>query len=175
MAKRVVEGLKWAREVAKPSGIPIGRPRGTKAFGIRYEKAVGAELPTFVRGQWFEFEDANGRGFCQTDFIRVQRDRVVVLELKHTWVEEGQEELEGLYLPVVQAAFDRKAVGIVVCRRLVPNMPNVIISGGLDEAIRLAEGNGKATVWHCLGSAVRSSQRRKPTKREIIDLAAFPF
>jgi hypothetical protein len=173
--KRVVAGLKWVREVeGRPKGIPIGRPRGVKAFGIRYEKAIEAEIPTFARGRWFEFEDVNGRGWCQPDFVKVERNRVIVLELKHTWTEDGQIELNKLYLPVLRALYGLPTLGIVVVKRLVPYMGRVIVTGDLDNAIRLAEGHG-FVVWHCLGSTIRDSRKKRPAKSSLVDLATFPY
>lgn len=173
--KRVVAGLKWVREAdGRPKGIPIGRPRGVKAFGVRYEKAVEAELPGWNRGHWFEFEDVNGHGWCQPDFVKIERDRVIVLELKHTWTEDGQVELNKLYLPVLRVLYNLPTFGIVVAKRLVPYMGQTIVTGDLDEAIRLAEGHGPV-VWHCLGSTIRASRGKRPAKSRLVDLAAFPY
>ena len=169
--KRAVVGLKWVREAGgRPKGIPVGRPRGVKAFGIRYEKAIEAEIPTFARGRWFEFEDVNGRGWCQPDFVKVERNRVIVLELKHTWTEDGQIELEKLYLPVLRTLYGLPTFGIVVAKRLVP----YIVTGDLNEAIRLTEGHSPV-VWHCLGSTIRASRGKRPAKSRLVDLAAFPY
>ena len=173
--KRVVVGLKWVREVeGRPKAIPVGRPRGVKAFGPRYEKAIEAELPTWDRGRWFEFEDANGHGWCQPDFVKIERGRVIVLELKHTWTEDGQIELNKLYLPVLRTLYGLPTFGIVVAKRLVAHMSQVNVTGDLNHAIRLVEGHGPV-VWHALGSTIRGSRKKRPAKSSLVDLTAFPF
>ena len=151
--KRQVVGLKWAaRLVERPGCISIGRARGIKALGVRYEKAfekwIGPGEAT--RGVWFEFEDKNGHGYCQVDFLIRGEGEVFVLELKHTWNEGAHVELEKLYLPVVGEALGQAPLGVVVVKRLVPWMPHVAICEGLDEALAAAR-RGRRAVLHWIG------------------------
>ena len=118
---RRIKGLKWARELEqRPRAIPQGRARGLKALGTRYEKALAQALPEALNGRWFEFEDLNGHGYCQVDFIlRGASGRLALLECKHTWVEEAWQQLEGLYVPVVEAAREVAVVRVVqVCKNV---------------------------------------------------------
>jgi hypothetical protein len=154
--KRQLNGLKWAKRlIGRPAGIPIGRPRGAKAAGIRYEKAIGAELSEARRGVWFEFEDRNGPGWCQVDFLLPWASRAIVLEAKYTWIEDAHLELERLYVPIVEAAGFARPIGIVVARRLIPGMDRILVRDSLSEAIEAA-GRGRSVLhWIAHGPLLR--------------------
>lgn len=110
-----------------PECIPRSRARGVKALGHRYEVAVGKQLGGEAkRGVWWSYRDANGPGLCQTDFIIIGEIWVVILECKHTWTQEGMEQLRDLYIPVVEWALDRKVVGVQVCKHLVPSYSGAV-------------------------------------------------
>lgn len=117
---RVINGLVWAKPCARPRAIPASRPRGAKAAGLRYERALAAALPKAKHGQWFEFEDRNGPGWCQTDLLLELPSGVLVLESKYTWVPEGHQQVEDLYLPVVAKALAKPTFGGVVAKVLTP-------------------------------------------------------
>lgn len=110
------------RLVGWPEIIPRSRPRGVKALGHRYEAAVAKRLGADAkRGVWWSYRDANGPGLCQTDFIIIGEIWAVILECKHTWTTEGMEQLNDLYLPVVEMATSKKVLGVQVCKHLVPH------------------------------------------------------
>lgn len=167
--KRTIVGLKWARRLeGKPTCIPTGRARGVKAFGIRYEKALAkwVKIPIDCRGVWFEFEDQNGKGYCQVDFlisiaIAPSLSYIpVVLELKHTWTEEGHIELEKLYLPVVSMALRAPAIGVVVVKKLTVGMGKVRICESLEEVL-VGWNGAKRSVWHWIGGVAAKPQSRR--------------
>jgi hypothetical protein len=117
--------------------------RNAQAVGIRYEKAVGSAARDLkwgkvLCGQWFEFSDWNGAGYCQTDVLIVRQFDVIVLECKLTEVLDARIQLEDLYLPVVEKVFDRLARGVVVARhltkttntdRVFDNLPAALLAG----------------------------------------------
>lgn len=148
---RQIIGLKWARRHPEvwPFGIPKPRPRGIKAFGRRYEAAVAKSLPQAEQGVWWEFRDANGPGICQTDFILVDGLTIVILECKHTWTPDGMSQLMGLYLPVVSMAAERPAIGIQVCKHIVPWAGPAFTS--LGEALATARAQGTPSTLHWRG------------------------
>lgn len=146
---REIRGLRWARALeARPRCIPQSRPRGKKREGIRYEEALSASAPWLIRGQWFEFEDRVGRGYCQIDFI--SQPLGMILEAKYTWTEEGHRQIEGLYRPVLEEVLKRTVIGIVVCKKLIVRMSSVKVSGDFHEAHYNARG-GARSVLHWIG------------------------
>jgi len=146
---RVITGLEWAKLLkSRPKAIPVGRPRGAKAKGIHYERELAKLLPGASAGRWFEFEDRNGHGHCQPDFVLSFASELVVLECKLTWVPAGHTQIEQLYQPVLESLSAKRVLGVVVCKNLLPDMP-VPVFGDLASAIAGAR-NGRA-VWHWLG------------------------
>lgn len=148
---RHVLGLYEAEKMPEwPAIIPRPRPRGIKALGTRYEKLVAKQLPYAQHGVWWQYRDSNGRGLCQTDFLLDDPKVPVILECKHTWTAEGMEQLEELYIPVVSMALGRPAIGIQVCKHLVPWAKSKI-SYCLSQAILEAEGSSSPVTLHWRG------------------------
>lgn len=123
MGHRVIAGLLAASPCARPTNMPISRPRGIKRQGITFEKSFAKALQArwpknTLAGQWFFFQDVNGRGHCQTDVLLVFSDEVVIFECKLTDTEKGRSQLSRLYSPVIEKAFGKPAKCIVVTRHL---------------------------------------------------------
>lgn len=138
MSFRIIRNLAWAIPCKRPNCIGHGRPRGVKRLGVVYERLLAEELGgDWKHGQWFEFEDQNGHGYCQPDFVRVVDDAAVVLEAKLTWLPEAHQQIDLLYRPVLEAVFDRQVVGVVVAKRLVAGM-NAAIAHNLPSALEAA-------------------------------------
>lgn len=159
---RKVRGLKWARELGeRPAYIPVGRPRGVKALGTRYEKAFERELgPGWLRGRWFEYEDERGLGCCQVDFLGTY-GRLWLLETKFTWTLEGHSQLEDLYLPVVGLArgIRPEAIGLVlVCKNLTRGTRSQVgrIVGDLDNALASYTARSRMVLQWLPGTPVRA-------------------
>ena len=152
MSYRVIKNLQLATQMTgRPQAIPIGRPRGAKALGVRYEKLVAKQLPSAKHGIWWSFRDGNGPGYCQTDLLMQIGNAMVVLEVKYTWLPEAHGQLSQLYVPVVEKATGLRTVGVVVCKRLVVGMPdNNPIVGDLMSALDLALA-GQRPIWHYSG------------------------
>lgn len=153
MGHRQISGLKWAREHAgRPEGIPVGRPRGAKRQGVKYERDLAKAIGSAAwHGKWFEFVDANGHGWCQPDFLMRVGENIVILEAKYTWVPEARGQVLQLYKPVVEATYGLRAVGVTVCKNLVSGMANCRVTGDLAEAIRWAlTARGPEVVWQWL-------------------------
>lgn len=148
----MIEGLEWAKALpGRPKCIPQGRARGAKAAGLRYEREIAGALPGSVHGQWFEFRDRNGLGYCQPDLLlRGGPGELVVLEAKYTWVAQGHGQIAELYRPVVELATKRWVLGIVVCKVLRSSMPGVAIASTLEEALNLAR-QGRTVALHWIG------------------------
>lgn len=151
------DGLLEARRCGWPPRIGHPHPRrgSAKAAGLAYERSLAGALPGAVHGQWFQFRDAAGLGWCQVDvFVEGQRE-VLVMEVKYSWILEAHEKLERLYLPVVRMALGKPTLGLVVARRLDPEMvrQRVLHAEDLAQALALAR-RGRACL-HWLGSGHR--------------------
>lgn len=151
MAHRQICGLQYAALCLRPAHIPKSRPKGAKAAGLRYEKALSAAIPRAEHGQWFEFSDLNGPGHCQIDLLIEGKKRVVVIECKLTNVEQGFAQIKELYFPIVEKIWpDKKPLGIVACRHL-SNCPDLgLVEHTLKGAIMRAEVQGIIPILHWL-------------------------
>lgn len=163
MSHRQVRGLIWARRAERPTGLPHGRARGAKAAGLRYEAGLARALPDALHGQWFQFQDERGLGWCQPDLLFEESG--LILEAKYTWVPEGHSQLESLYLPVVGRALQRRVFGLVVCRALPGKLPpGVTLVHSLAEG-RSVASRGLRAVWHCLGDGAFAPRPRARAAR----------
>lgn len=155
-----VQGLSWARQSERPKAMPIGRPRGAKAAGVRFERLVAKAMPQAKHGLWWEFVDASGRHWCQTDLVLEGRDSVLVVECKYTWTRDAQRQLEGLYLPVVSWVRGKPAYGVQLCKVLTPEATGVCPT--LEDALALAR-SGAAATWHWIpGTPLRTRSEQFP-------------
>lgn len=155
--KRNVVGLKWAKRCERPSCVPNGGLRGVrgrKREGIKFERnfaaAMGRREPEAEFGVWFEFEDTNGRGFCEVDGLTDVRGAPTVMECKLSRVDEGLEELKGLYLPIVHAALGVRPRGVIVAKYVSRRKcPAVVVSSwdGVRQELRVP---GAVPVLHWL-------------------------
>ena len=140
MSFRAIVGLHYAALCLRPANIPKGRPKGAKAAGLRYEKALAAVISRAEHGQWFEFTDLNGPGHCQMDLLIVGNKRVVILECKLTDVQTGRAQLEDLYFPIARQVWpDKRPLGIVAARHLSKENQLELVETTLKGAILRAE------------------------------------
>jgi len=145
---REVQSLRHVRILrSRPDCIPQGRPRGTKAAGVRYEEAL-AKSPAFAaasHGVWLEFDDAKGHGFAQVDFLFPTEDLPlaipIVAEAKLTWTPAAYVQLRKLYFPLLQKLWGCQIGGIVVCQNLTRETPGADVVGSLAEAMQRVDYN----------------------------------
>lgn len=117
MIRRVV-GLEWAEPAENPWGRV--RAKGVKAQGLAYERLLAKTLPQAKHNLWFRFKDQNGPGMCSPDFVLLLNGRVVVIECKLTDCVEAEEQLLGLYLPVLGFVLGQVPRAVVVAKNLTP-------------------------------------------------------
>ena len=142
-------GLQYAAMCLRPAHIPKSRPKGAKAAGLRYEKALAAAIPRAEHGQWFEFWDMNGPGHCQTDLLLVGNKRVLVIECKLTEVQVGRSQLTDLYFPIVRRVWpDKEPLGIVAARHLSKENQLDVVETSLKAAILRAEQDKVIPTLH---------------------------
>lgn len=150
MSHRSPIGLICASACNRPIGLPHGRPRGAKAQGLRYERALARALPWAKHGQWFEYRDRLGLWHCQVDLLaELPSGEALVIEAKYTWTMAGHAQIDQLYRPVVGMALRKPVIGLVVCRTLLPETARMAkVTGDLGEGIELArQGHRVVTQW----------------------------
>ena len=157
----------------RPSCIPLSKPKGAKAAGLRFERALHKSLPSSIHGQWFEFEDQDGFGYCQTDLLiqipRWKGDEYglwVVIEAKYTLVPGAHSKLSSLYIPVVQAAFGVQACGVVVVKNLDPRYRRGRIYTDIQAAAEASWMTGYPTLIQWSGQALMHPARSAVYRRE---------
>jgi hypothetical protein len=152
---RQVQGLRLAWRTERPPGLPkFNKPRGAKRDGVLYERAVGAALPAGALGAlWWRFEDQNGTGVCQTDWIIAGARSVLVLECKLGQHWEAWKQLEDLYCLVVGRALGLPVIGVQVCKflRREYKTPGEVLVTDLAEAIAVARAGVARPVLHWSG------------------------
>jgi hypothetical protein len=131
---RIVAGLESAERCERPDHIPKSLARGTKAFGLSFERAVARALPGAVHGPWYEFWDRDGKGYCQPDLVLVLPRLVLVIECKLSDTPAARAQLNELYLPVCAKAHGRPAQGLVIVKHLKPDSTHVFSK--LSEALQ---------------------------------------
>lgn len=154
---RAVTNVTYSAPCLRPSFIPASRPRGAKALGLRYERAFAKAVPSATHGQWFQYTDDSGPGWCQPDFLLESRKRVVIIEVKLTDYLGALAQIENLYRPVLRAAYpEKKVLGLVVLRHLSATPKGVKVWSSLREALSASEDapSGAAPLLHWLGTGV---------------------
>jgi|SRR5580700_6184991 hypothetical protein len=140
------------------SKAPFGKPRGSNPaakLGLRYERSVGRELERHVRpdalgaiehNPWFTFSDAYGTSSCSPDYLIWIGNRVVIVEVKLTWVDVAMTKLLELYCPVVSIALGAQVMPLVICRNTLPRAPR-----GHSTLVQALTSHEKLLLWPQIG------------------------
>lgn len=91
--------------------------------------------PMAHHGQWFEFWDKNGRGYCQPDIVFRSKGNIYIIEVKLTDIDQAERQLIELYIPVVSKALGETARGIIVTKYLTNIKDLSLIADSLEKAI----------------------------------------
>ncbi len=142
---RKIVGLKWAEPAENP--WPKTRPKGVRAKGLAFERRVARAIPGAKHGLWFRYEDQNGVGYCSPDLVLRLGGVPMVLECKLTDCPDARDQLEGLYLPVLECLLGRRPRGVVVVKNLtrvsqgiVPDLASALAVDGLPLVQWLGKG-----------------------------------
>lgn len=141
-----VHALSFAAPCLRPATIPFTRPRGVRAVGLRYEKAVAKAIAKrypreTTHGQWFTYDDNGDRRSCQTDVLISWLDGTghIVFEVKLSDREGAREKLEEFYVPIVGLALGASCAAIVVTRHLSKDSDLTKVCDSLERAIALSK------------------------------------
>ena len=151
MSYREIKALKTVSMLSgRPSSLPKPkRLRGLAALGMRYERAVAKRLDlsfNATHGQWFRFEDAQGWGHCQCDHLSLLPHAVVLFESKLTQT-DCRKQINKLYRPVLEMAFQRPVIAVQICKNL-KTRDNILF-----ELTGVVDLKPSSTIWthHFLG------------------------
>lgn len=145
--KRQIRGLKWVQRVAPPPWAHTDRPKGAKAAGLRYEKALAEAIPWAKHAPWFKFCDAGGVGWANPDFLWVRQAEIFVFEAKLTDCPEAYDEIATLYAPILAFWGQKPVRGVVVCKNLTPKTDKMGLTGDLSTALAMARRSISTLHW----------------------------
>lgn len=111
---RPATDVKWAKLLPyQPPFIKRKRSRGKYLVGIRYERQVQEYLALlalsrnfeYIESPWIEYEDANGKRWCQPDGLLVDARAVCIVEVKYQHTVDAWWQLVHLYQPVIKLIY----------------------------------------------------------------------
>jgi hypothetical protein len=117
---RRISHLKWVRLAENP--WPKARLRGAKRQGLSYQHSVALALG-LKEDLWFQFEDANGPGYCSPDGVARYQGEIIAVECKLTQTLEAVVQLEQLYRPILEMHFSLPVRTLAVCKNLLRSSP----------------------------------------------------
>ena len=120
--RNVIRGLRWVKALDdRPRFISSPRIRGVQRAGLIYENRIANYMKALygdkvLHGQWYEFEDRRGLGWCQPDIIVLpDKDRkfILVLECKLKATRKAWIQLNYLYRPILERIYPQTEIRLV--------------------------------------------------------------
>jgi len=120
--RNVIRGLRWVKALDdRPRFISSPRIRGVQRAGLIYENRIANYMKALygdkvLHGQWYEFEDRRGLGWCQPDIIVLpDKDRkfILVLECKLKATKKAWVQLNYMYRPVLERIYPQTEIRLV--------------------------------------------------------------
>lgn len=146
---RALEHLQLCKPCERPSFIPRAKLKGLPARGIGYERKVGKSLKriwTHTRsGIWFEYFDANGKGWCQPDHYVVLARQILLVECKLSEKDLAWDQMRWLYAPILEMHYKLPVTRVQACKILRSRRAIIV-----DVREALAQPGGEF-LWHHLG------------------------
>lgn len=149
--RRSLKGLTKAQFIdERPKFIPPqAKLRGAMKKGITYENKVAKYLKALckgevIHGQWIEYVDRQGLGWCQPDILivpKTKRHSLVIVECKLTATPRAKNQLKYIYLPALQMIYPKHTIKLVqVCRNLSKGFSDTKLES-------IEEAYSKKTDW----------------------------
>lgn len=114
----------YATAVAEPSFASASAASNIHALrkGQKYEKRVIKELQQqasergveVLANQWFEYDDGTDERICEVDALLYDKEAVYPIEIKYTWSVGAEQELMGLYVPVISAFMNNRPIKPII-------------------------------------------------------------
>jgi hypothetical protein len=112
--RNIIRGLRWAKALQeRPRFISSPRIKGIQRAGLIYENRIANYIKALygdkvIHGQWYEYEDRRGLGWCQPDILILpddKRDFIIVIECKLKSTRKAWVQLNYLYRPVLEKIY----------------------------------------------------------------------
>ena len=120
--RNIIRGLRWVKALDdRPRFISSPRIKGIQRAGLIYENRIANYMKALygdkvLHGQWYEFEDRRGLGWCQPDIIVLpDKDRkfILVLECKLKATKKAWVQLNYMYRPVLERIYPQTEIRLV--------------------------------------------------------------
>lgn len=120
--RNIIRGLRWVKALDdRPRFISSPRIKGIQRAGLIYENRIANYMKALygdkvLHGQWYEFEDRRGLGWCQPDIIVLpDKDRkfILVLECKLKATKKAWVQLNYMYRPVLERIYPQIEIRLV--------------------------------------------------------------
>ena len=120
--RNVIRGLRWVKALDdRPRFLSSPRIKGIQRAGLIYENRIANYMKALygdkvLHGQWYEFEDRRGLGWCQPDIIVLpDKDRkfILVLECKLKATKKAWVQLNYMYRPVLERIYPQTEIRLV--------------------------------------------------------------
>lgn len=153
---RIIQNLMSASLCKNPPSLIASKKKlkGSAARGLAFQRKVGKRLKQLIAleelfgilkdGEWYEFIDQEGIGFCQPDFELHYPDHIVCIECKLTQTPNAHLQVAELYKPVLQRVYQKKVFAIQATPMLIYK-PNVLVGDLADFVYEPTDGE---VVWH---------------------------
>ena len=130
--RNIIRGLRWAKALdERPGFISSPRIKGIQRAGLIYENRIANYMKALygkdvLHGQWYQFEDRRGLGWCQPDIIILpnrNRKFLLVIECKLKATRKAWVQLNYLYRPILERPYPQIEVRLVqVVKNLNKNL-----------------------------------------------------
>ena len=130
--RNVIRGLRWAKALEdKPRFISSPRIKGIQRAGLIYENRIATYIKALygdsvLHGQWYEFEDRRGLGWCQPDILILpneDRKFLLVIECRLKATRKAWVQLNYLYRPILEKIYPQVELRMVqVVKNLDKNL-----------------------------------------------------
>ncbi len=130
--RNIIRGLRWAKALdERPGFISSPRIKGIQRAGLIYENRIANYMKALygedvLHGQWYQFEDRRGLGWCQPDIIILpnrNRKFLLVIECKLKATRKAWVQLNYLYRPILERLYPQIEVRLVqVVKNLNKNL-----------------------------------------------------
>lgn len=154
---RPAEDILWARPCTRPHFVPVNRPKGSKAAGLRYERSFAKFLKPLgcIHGQWFEYEDETGLRYCQPDLLfPISLRLMAIIEVKYTLVDRAFDQLLDIYKPVVEAAYNIPVGLVAVFKNVGHSNDHLLLHDDMLAAVQWSRDTGGVGLIQWMGQPI---------------------